>query len=208
MEFKNIYLVRHGSIGIGGEGKTFIGQTDLPLNSKGEEQAERLSRILGKIRIDSVFCSDLIRSVATAEKISMCHGIAPVVRRELREISLGDWDGLTFEEVIRRYPEEFRDRGRDMVNFRPPDGESFCDCGERVLPAFEEIVRESEGNIVISGHAGVNRLILSHVMGLPMGNIFNISQDYGCLNIIFKGVSSYRVTLLNETGCFYNREGN
>ncbi len=200
MEFKNIYLVRHGRIRMNEEEKSFIGQIDLPLNEEGEEQVNRLSEILRKIKISSIFCSDLTRSIATAEKISIYHGISPVIKPELREISLGEWDGLTFSEVIRRYPVEFKQRGTDIVNYRPPNGESFYDCGKRVLAAFEDIVHASKGNIVIAGHAGVNRLILCHVLGLTTENIFNISQDYGCLNIIFAGNSHYRITLLNETG--------
>lgn len=200
MKFKNIYLVRHGMVRMNKEQKSFIGQTDLPLNEEGEEQANRLSSILSKIKISSVFCSDLTRSVVTAERISAYHGISPVIKTELREISLGDWDGLTFSEVISRYPDEFKQRGDDIVNFCPPNGESFHQCGDRVIAAFENIIHASEGNIVITGHAGVNRLILCHVIGVPVKNLFNISQDYGCLNIIFAGSSNYRLLLLNETG--------
>ena len=202
MEFKNIYLVRHGRIMTDDDQKSFIGQVDLQLSEEGEEQANRLGRILSQVKISSVFCSDLMRSVVTAGKISVYHGIPPVVIPELREISLGEWDGLTFSEVIKRYPDEFRQRGNDIVNFRPPDGESFYDCRKRVIAAFEDIVHKSKGNIAIAGHAGVNRLILCHIMGLPVENLFNISQDYGCLNIIFAGNSNYRLKLLNETGCF------
>ncbi len=202
MEFNNIYLVRHGKISTDETEKYFIGQTDLMLDEEGRAQGKRLGRILSGIKVSAVFCSDLTRSFATAEIISDYHGISPVVKPELREISLGEWDGLSFSEVIKRYPDEYKQRGRDIVKFRPPGGESFHDCGERVIPAFEEIVRESQGNIVIAGHAGVNRLIICHTMGLPVENLFNISQDYGCINIIFAGISSYRITLLNETGCF------
>lgn len=182
--------------------KYFIGQTDLPLDDDGEEQVNRLAEMLSRIKISSVFCSDLIRSVVTAEKISAYHGITPVLNPDLREISLGDWDGLTFTEVKNRYPDEFKLRGIDIVNFCPPNGESFYDCGKRVISAFEDIVHEAEENILIAGHAGVNRLILCHVMGLPIENLFNVSQDYGCLNVISSGISHYRLELLNETGYF------
>ena len=202
MEFRNIYLVRHGRIRINENEKSFIGQADLPLSEEGEEQVKRLGEILCGVEISSVFCSDLARSVVTAEKISEYHGISPVVKSELREISLGDWDGLTFSEIIRRYPSEFRQRGLDIVNFRPPNGESFQDCGKRVIKVFKSIVNSSKGNIVIAGHAGVNRLLLCHVMGLPVENLFNITQDYGCLNIISFRTSHFRIKLLNETGFF------
>jgi len=201
MEFKKIYLVRHGKIRINEDQKIFIGQIDLPLDEVGEEQACSLGEILSKVKISSVFCSDLKRSVATAEKISIYHGISPIIKPELREIDLGDWDGLTFSEVIRRYPAEFKQRGKNIVNFRPPNGESFFDCGKRVIASFKDFVSSSEGDIVITGHAGVNRLILCHVIGLSIENLFNISQDYGCLNIISVENSNYRLNLLNDTRC-------
>jgi len=200
MEFKYIYLVIHGKIQINEEQKTYIGQIDIPLSEEGKEQVHRLSSMLSGLKITADYCSDLPRSIETAKKIAGWHRIHPVIKPELREISLGEWEGLTFAEVIKRYPEEFRQRGADIVNFRPPGGESFADCSKRVINALQEIKSHSSGNIVISGHAGVNRIILCHALGMPVDNLFNISQDYGCLNIIFAGNSHYRVTLLNETG--------
>lgn len=200
MGFKKIYLVRHGSIKVDNEQKSFIGQIDLPLSDEGLEQVSRLGEMLRKIKITSVYCSDLERSIVTAGVISAYHNVDPTVRSELREISLGDWEGLTFAEVINRYPAEFKQRGADIVNFSPHNGESFYDCSKRVIKAFEDIIMESTGNTVIAGHAGVNRLIICHVLGMPIENLFNISQDYGCLNIIFTGKSHSRLMLMNDTG--------
>lgn len=200
MEYKKIYLVRHGRIRVDDEQKSFIGQIDLPMSNEGEKEVRIIGEKLSRIKINSIFCSDLVRSVATAEIIASYHGIIPIPKNELREIFLGDWEGLSFAEVIRRYPDEFKRRGADIVNFHPPHGESFYDCSQRVIAAFNEIVRTSNGNIVIAGHAGINRLILCNALGMPIENIFNISQDYACLNIILSGNTHFRVMLLNYTG--------
>lgn len=200
MEFKYIYLVRHGKIQTDETQKTYIGQIDMPMCEEGKKQVHRLSSMLSGLKISAVYCSDLSRSVDTAKEIAGWHSIRPVIKPGLKEISLGEWEGMTFSEVIKLYPEEFRQRGADIANFCPPGGESFADCSTRVIHALQEIIRSSSGNIVISGHAGVNRMILCHALGMPVENLFNISQDYGCLNIIFAGNSQYRVTLLNETG--------
>ncbi len=200
MEFRNIYLVRHGMIGIDENQKSYIGQIDLPLNEEGVKQAEELSQRLGELKISGIYCSDLKRSVKTAEIIAAPHGLSPVARVDLREISLGEWEGLTFAEVIERYPGEFKKRGADIINFRPPGGENFADLGERVIKAFNDITAESRGNVVVVGHAGVNRMILCHALGLPVEKLFNISQDYGCINRIFAGISNLRVVLMNDTG--------
>lgn len=197
MEPRLIYLIRHGMIAVNGN-KRFIGQIDLPLNEEGINQAKRLRQELSCIRFSSVYCSDLQRSVQTAEIIAARHGLQPVICPELREISLGEWEGRSFEEINRKYPEEFKARGRDIVNYQPPGGESFAQCNQRILDKLEEILRSNSGNILITGHAGVNRLILCRVMGMPIQNLFRVCQDYGCLNLILYGNFGYRLKKLNQ----------
>ncbi len=115
----------------------------------------------------------------------------------LREINLGDWEGFSFEEIRERFPEEYAARGRDIENWRPPGGESFADCCARVTGALAEIVAGSQGNVLLVGHAGVNRLILCSVLGIPVRNLHGIGQDYGCVNIIEYGSDRTRVQLMN-----------
>jgi probable phosphoglycerate mutase len=122
----------------------------------------------------------------------------PIIsHKELREIDLGEWEGLSFADVVRRFPNEFKSRGADIGYYRTPGGESFADCSKRVVGALHEIMKNSRGNILIAGHAGVNRLFLCHVLGMPLTNIFRLVQDYGCLNIIQYSSSGYQVKLIN-----------
>jgi broad specificity phosphatase PhoE len=106
------------------------------------------------------------------------------IRKDLREISLGEWDGYSHEEIEQRYPDEYRKRGEDIWNYRIPGGETFADSSDRVIPAFKEILAATSGNVLIAGHAGVNRLIICHVTGKPVRDLFQIEQEYGCLYII------------------------
>ncbi|MBP2627848.1 MAG: hypothetical protein H6Q68_2559 [Firmicutes bacterium] len=183
MRSDKIYLVRHGEIATGGH-KRYIGQIDLPLDETGRRQAAALRDELAKVSFNQVFCSNLIRSVSTARIICERQSLAPVVIRELQEINMGLWDGVTFEEIRYTYPGEFEKRGADIIKFRPPGGESFAECSSRVLSALDEIVRTARGKILIIGHAGVNRIILSRALGMPLENMLKIKQDYGCLNIL------------------------
>jgi broad specificity phosphatase PhoE len=112
------------------------------------------------------------------------HGIVSTVCAELRELNMGDWDGRLFSEIKSSFPEEFFRRGEDIANYRPSQGESFADCRDRVVPWFERIAQKNERNILCVGHAGVNRLILSHVLGIPLARVFCIEQSYGCINLI------------------------
>ncbi len=183
MKIKTLYLARHGEIDTGNK-KRYIGQTDLPLNEVGRVQAARLRDELAGIKLSRVFCSDLARSVSTASIICEEQGLKPVIVRDLREIDMGSWDGLTFEEVCRLYPGEFERRGDDIINYLPPGGESFARCAARVLSVLDEILASARGSILIVGHKGVNRIIISRAKGIPLEEMFEIPQEYGCLEQI------------------------
>lgn len=197
-EDKEIYLVRHGAVQLPPGGKRFIGQTDVPLSGDGLRQANDLREMLLHANLSAVYCSDLLRCVETARIISEPHGIVPVGRRDLREIFLGRWEGLTFGEVSLRYPEEFKARGLDIVNYRPPEGESFMDCACRVIPAFFDMLHSAEGNLLIVGHAGVNRILLCQAMGINLEKLFEIQQDYGCLNVIRWSTPHFEIKGVNQ----------
>lgn len=197
MEQRTIYLIRHGALETKG-GKRFIGQIDLPLHEEGILQAKRLGQELSCLRLSQIFSSDLQRARQTAEFIAAKHNLVPTLCPELREISLGEWEGCYFEEIRRKFPEDFIRRGRDIVNFCPPGGESFQQCSQRVVAEWRRIIENTTGNILIVGHAGVNRLILCHILGMPLANIFCLSQDYGCLNIISYSNEKYRIRVLNR----------
>src|SRR5208283_2442932 len=113
--------------------------------------------------------------------------------RDLMEINLGAWEGCTFADIEQRFPEEFRKRGSDIVHYRVPAGESFDDCNKRILAAFQDILEASTGNILIVGHAGVNRMILCHIMGMPLQDLFKIRQEYGCMNVIQESFTGLQV---------------
>jgi probable phosphoglycerate mutase len=123
-----------------------------------------------------------------------------VVRKDLREVSMGEWEGCTFGDIARRFPGEFKARGGDIVSYRVPGGESFADCNRRVVAALKEIMSSASGNLVIAGHAEINRLLLCHMLGMPTANIFRIGQDFGSLNVIQCGGTGYQVKLINGSG--------
>jgi len=198
MSGRLLYLVRHGQEQRPDDQRRFIGQVDPPLSEEGCQQARRLGRALRDQPIDRVYCSDLARSRATAAELVAARAPVEVIARaELREIALGSWEDCTFSEIGRRFPEAFAARGRDLAGARPPGGESFADCQERVLPALRELRAACAGNLVIVGHAGVNRVLLCHVLGMPLANLMRIRQDHGCLNILRESGAGLEVLLLN-----------
>jgi probable phosphoglycerate mutase len=174
-----------------------IGQLDLPLTAWGRMQADQLMEALRDAPLTAILCSDLVRSVGTAEIIAAPHGLDCISRGDLREISLGEWEGRSFEGIRRDQPGEFSERGRDMLHYRTPGGESFLECAFRVIGAFYDILHSTRGDILIVGHAGVNRIILSQALGRSLDELFDIRQDHGCLNMIGFRNQVFEVKLLN-----------
>jgi probable phosphoglycerate mutase len=200
MENRVVYLIRHGKIQQEDDQRRYIGQIDLPLTEEGIKQAQSLQKRFERVDISAIYCSDLSRSIRTARIIADQRRVPVLIRKDLREVCMGEWEGCTFGEIARRFPEEFKARGADIVFYRVPGGESFADCGARVVAALEDIMASSSGNIVIIGHAGGIRLLLCHMLGMPMANLFRIAQDYGCLNVIQCGSTGYQVKLMNGSG--------
>jgi probable phosphoglycerate mutase len=174
--------------------KRYIGQKDTPLNDSGRVQALWWSKELSAIPFLAAYSSDLLRSRETLRIITEGRAIVSTSLPELREISVGLWDGLAMEDVRKKLPGEYKKRGADPAGYRPPEGESFADLNDRIIPLFKSMVQDREGTILVVGHAGVNRVLLCHLLGMPLGNLFRLGQDYGCLNILFgeKGVFSVR----------------
>ncbi len=136
-------------------------------------------------RLSAIYCSDLQRAVRSAQIIAEPHGLTPVQVPALRERNFGIWEGMSFTEIREKYPAEFEAWAGNPLRYSPIGGESTIEVNERVVHALEKIIGIHIGeNISIVAHGGVNRIILCHIMGIPLENIFRIEQDYGAVNII------------------------
>jgi alpha-ribazole phosphatase len=195
MRTRILYLARHGAAQ-GGKGR-YIGDTDLPLSDAGREQAFRLGRFMADLPLTAIYCSDLRRGRDTAAIVAQARPVPVTTRPDLREISMGAWEGLAHEDVAARFPEEYRARGEDLEHYRPPGGESFADCGRRARRAMAEILAETHGDLLIVGHAGLNRTLLCHWCDAPMAELFRFRQDTGAVNVIELAGTAARVALVN-----------
>lgn len=196
MTARTLYLVRHGALA-GDAGLRFVGVTDLPLGAEGEAQALRLGERLAGAEIGAAFCSDLERSRRTAELIVAGRGLAVEPRRALRELAMGAWEGRLRSEVAAECPDAYRARGEDLAHYRSAGGESFDACRRRVIAEIRRIFRAVPGDVLVVGHASVNRVLLCHALGLPLRNLFRIGQDPGCLNLLRGTPERWRVDLMN-----------
>jgi alpha-ribazole phosphatase len=193
-----IHLIRHGQV-VGHDQKRYNGQIDVALTDQGIEQYHQLKERLADAPISACYTSDLTRCVTGANIICEQFGIEPVRRSELRELNIGVWEGLTWEDIKANWPEEWQARLADLVNFRVPQGENLLDVEARVMPVIHEIVERHQGQeLLVVGHGGVNRVVLLHAIGAPLARMFNIEQNFGCYNIIdYYADDKVTVKLLN-----------
>ncbi|MGD9186610.1 MAG: histidine phosphatase family protein [Desulfobacteraceae bacterium] len=179
-----IYLLRHGAIQFPKDCKRYIGWHNPPLNSIGFRQAVAWADYFSGLGLEEICCSDLIRCRVTAGIISARFSIESRAYPELREVSLGAWEGKSFEYVQTLQPQEFQMRGENLADHRPPGGESFRDLQNRAWPLFETVVRRLRKRTLIVTHAGVIRVLLCRLLGMPLERLFSIGQSYGALTII------------------------
>lgn len=192
-----IYLLRHGAIHNPQGGKRYLGWQDDPLNDIGLRQAHAWADYFSGKSLDAIYCSDLIRCLETARVIAARFSLEPLALTELREICLGEWEGRCFDEIQTLEPQEFRRRGIDIASHRPPGGESFADLQRRVWPLFTNLACGVHQTLLLVSHAGVIRVLLCSLLGIPLENLFRIGSDYGTLSIINFGPKGYRVQAVN-----------
>jgi alpha-ribazole phosphatase/probable phosphoglycerate mutase len=188
-----LYLIRHGATE-GNETKRYKGSIDVPMSEKGIRQMEQLAEYLNRSYksyttysglLNAVYCSPLSRALKSAEIIAEPHGLKPVVIEDLRERSFGIWEGMTFTEIKEKYPQEFEAWAGNPLRYSPVDGESTIEVRERAVKAVDSLLsNHNSEHIAIVAHGGVNRIILCHIMGIPLENIFRIEQDFAAVNII------------------------
>ena len=197
-----IYLLRHGDIAMPSGQHRFVGQLDLALSTQGREQMRMLAGHPALQGLKRMLTSPLLRCRESAAILSARLGCgAAEVVPEFAEIDLGAWEGLTPAEVNNRFPGEHAARGNDLAAFRPVGGESFADVQHRAWPPFERVAHGDVEPIAIVAHAGINRVLLCTILGMPLTNLFRIKQDYGCCNTILCNGTEYFVQDLNIVPC-------
>ena len=164
-----LLIVRHGYSCANKENR-FSGQMDVPLNEVGRRQAEELGRYLtGHFAVDAVYASDLSRAYDTVKPIADALHLPVHTDAALREVDVGEWQGMLFEDVARRYPENFALYKRKPGLARFDGGESFAELLERAASAIGRIARENEGKTVVIGtHGGVIRTLRALWTGLSL----------------------------------------
>lgn len=166
---------------------------DRPLTPFGARQAQALARFFAARKVDVIVHTGLVRTEATALAIKGERTILVLGDPRWREGSHGAWEGLTYREVMRRYPEDAAQRFTDPVNRAPPGGESLAQVAQRVCQAWKDLGAQFPGQrVVVVTHSGPIQTLLCALMGTPPAEYWRWRVDLGSVT----GLDCYATTTI------------
>ena len=171
---------RHGNTDWNAGGRV-QGQTDVPLNDLGRQQAVDAAELLVRLRPAAIVASDLRRASDTAAALAALTGLPVSYDERLRERSFGAWEGHTMAEVKATRPEEHArwQAGADVVG---GDVETLSDLGKRVaeaLLAAAELV-PAGATVVVTSHGAAARQGIGHLVGWPLEQLRTMRALQNC----------------------------
>ena len=174
-------LLRHGQTEMSAE-RRFAGRGDIPLTSTGVQQAAAVAvRLADRGGIDVVLTSPLLRALRTAEAVAHAVGVPLTVDPDLVETDFGDWEGMTFGEVLARWPDEM-EAWRADVSAAPPGGESFAAVAKRVDAALDRLLTERKGQtVVVVSHVTPIKTLVCRALLAPPAAMFRMHLDVAAL---------------------------
>ncbi|MFH8606334.1 histidine phosphatase family protein [Streptomyces sp. NPDC018029] len=189
-----IILWRHGQTAWNLE-RRFQGSTDIELTETGVAQAKRAARLLASLKPDAIVASDLRRAAATAAELSAITGLTVTHEESLRETYAGEWQGLTHDEIIARFGEQYAAWKRGEA-VRRGGGELETEVADRAAPV---VLRHAEklpedGTLVVVSHGGTIRTTIGRLLGLEphhwegLGGLTNC-----CWSVLGQGARGWRL---------------
>jgi broad specificity phosphatase PhoE len=187
-----LYYVRHGLTDWNRDGR-LQGRHDVPINAAGRLQAAHCGEILRHLfacdGLSAAQCgyvsSPLLRARETMEIMRAALGLPPGdyhVDARLAEISFGEWEGLSYAQVLEREPDVVARREADKWHFRPPGGEAYQEVALRVGAWHASLTRDT----VVSAHGGTARALIAVLNIAPLEQAVHHSIDQG-LVYVFEG---------------------
>ena len=195
-----VVFVRHGQTEWNVSGR-YQGQSDVALSAAGVDQAEKLAANFPVAHIDAIYSSDLIRARVTAETVAKRFALEVNLEPAFRELSFGDWEGLTYEQIVASWPDAMKNflAHPDILNI--PHGESFPEVQQRAMSRLQELIQKHEGQtIMIAAHGAVLRTMLTAALHIPLQYLWSIRQFNTAVNIVrYDAEGNPTVELLNST---------
>ncbi len=177
-----IDLIRHGEpVG----GSKYRGHIDDPLSDKGWRQMREA--VAEHSPWQAVVSSPLSRCCDFAEEVAQRYGLPVSIDDRLMEIGFGEWEGKTKDQISATDPDALRRFYDDPITHRPPGAETLDEFEARVTAAWNHVVDRHRGHhVLLVGHAGVIRMVMCHVLGMPVAHMFRI-------NVVNAGITRIRI---------------
>ena len=179
-----VYVARHGETTWNAE-RRIQGTSDPDLTSRGYDQSRGLLKELKDRPLSAIYTSTRQRAIHTAEPLADYLRL-PIQRRpELDEMNFGLWEGKTPADFGEDFRIEWQRYRENRLTFRIPQGENYMEVMARVKPFVEKILREHQGQEVLTvGHRGSNRMLMSLLLDYPLEEAVKIDQSNDCIYLI------------------------
>ena len=194
-----LLLIRHGQSTWNSEHR-IQGQLDPPLSNEGRRQAERVGQRIAGRHFAGFYSSDLKRAFETAQAIEAATGLQAEPMAGLREIFLGEWEGLRTDDLAQRFPEAWASWTDEPDWDLVPGGEGAALFETRVAAALDEILsRHAQGDVVVVTHGGVIQIALHRVIGRPSRGLFPFKIQNASITLIEKRDRGLIIGGVNDT---------
>lgn len=194
-----LILVRHGQTEWNASGR-YQGQSNVALSETGRKQAMFLAERFPVKALDAIYASDLDRARETAECVGQRLGVAVCSEPAFRELSFGDWEGLTYQEISSRWPKEANKLFTAPDELVIPHGETFRELQKRALDQIHLIYEKHiDQTVAIFAHGAINKTILAGLMHIPLHYLWSLRQDNTAVNILRLDSGYVMVELINST---------
>ena len=193
-----LLLVRHGETELKSSERLW-GITDVKLGALGLKQAEKLRDRLVEEKFDTIYSSNLKRTLETAEIIASKHQLPVIACAELREFNYGEIEGLNYEQIKQLYPEFYKSMMQRGSNLRFPGGESVYQLNNRVSKFLLRLKKHTaKETILIVAHFGLLRVLLCRLLGIGIKRRWQIHIDLASLSILETNQQGAILSLLND----------
>ena len=192
-------MIRHGQSTWNSEHR-IQGQLDPPLSDEGRRQAERVGQRIAGRHFAGFYSSDLKRAFETAQAIEAATGLQAEPMAGLREIFLGEWEGLRTDDLAQRFPEAWASWTDEPDWDLVPGGEGAALFETRVAAALDEILsRHAQGDVVVVTHGGVIQIALHRVIGRPSRGLFPFKIQNASISVIERRDGRMVIGGVNDT---------
>ena len=176
------------------------GNNGAPLNATGRAQASAVAQALKSELPFAMYTSPVRRALETAGIVSELLDVPAATLPELRELEVGELDGLTGDEMRKRYPEYMKDWSKDPATARPPGGETVQEVQEMAWDAVNRLLdRHPDDTVVAVSHNFTILTILAKVLDMPLQFFRRLQQDLAAITRLELSEGQGSLLSLNET---------